>query len=146
MIPNHPWYSEGSLSAHLCQNYYKDSRTAVPRSLRSPNDLIIFTKGVTKYDLSIVLHLKKNWHTFVPIQCHSGGEAISPEMMRHVLVPKGWKEFIYHKGCFFNVKSILEKGLVAGGTKARDGRQTVFFLEPLGQDDEEEYHDRLDVA
>ena len=43
----------------------------------------------------------------------------------------------------------LGKGLVAGCSKARDGRQTVFFstLNPLGQDDEEEeYHDRLDVA
>ena len=40
------------------------------------------------------------------------------------------------------MKSTLEHGLVAGGTKAKDGRQTVFFspLNPLEQDGEEAKH------
>ena len=62
------------------------------------------------------------------IQGHSGGEAISPQMMGHVLCPKGWKELIHHKGCYFNMKSILEHGLVAGGNRSKGGRQTVFVL------------------
>ena len=62
------------------------------------------------------------------IQRHSGGEAISPEMMGHVLLPKGWTEVKNHKGCYFNMKSILENGLVAGGSRSKEGRQTAFVL------------------
>ena len=62
------------------------------------------------------------------IQGHSGGEAISPETMGHVLLPKGWKVFIHHKGCYFNMKSILQHGLVAGGKRSNEGRQTVYKM------------------
>ena len=68
--------------------------------------------------------------------------------MGHVLLPKGWKEFTYQKGCSYNMKSIMEHGLVAGGKQSREGRQTVLFsfLHPCGQDNEEEpIHDDMTV-
>ena len=71
---------------------------------------------------------------------HSDGTTIAPEFMGHVLLPRGWKELINHKGCSFNPKSILDHGLIAGGKQAKERRQTVFFtpLNPCGKDDEAE--------
>ena len=83
------------------------------------------------------------------IQGHSSGTTIAPELMGRVLLPHGWEEFINHKGCSFNKKSILEHGLVAGRKQSREGKQTVFFspLKPCGQDDEEEpIHDGYDCS
>ena len=49
------------------------------------------------------------------IQGHTGGDAIALELMGHVLIPLKWKEFLFHRGCSFYVKSILEAALIAGG-------------------------------
>ena len=49
------------------------------------------------------------------IQGHTGGEMIPPEMLGHVLIPHNWKEFVFHRGCSFNLTSILNAGLIAGG-------------------------------
>ena len=69
------------------------------------------------------------------IQGRSGGITIASDLMGYVLLPQGWKEFMYHKGCSCNIKSILEHGLVAGRKQSREGVQTVFFspLNPCGQ-------------
>ena len=61
------------------------------------------------------------------IQGHTGGEMIEPEMMGHVLIHHNWKEFVFHRGCSFNQKSILCARLIAGGREGRDTRYTVFF-------------------
>ena len=61
------------------------------------------------------------------IQGHTRGEVIEPEMMGHVLIHHNWKEFVFHRGCSFNQKSILCAGLIAGGREGRDTRYTVFF-------------------
>ena len=47
--------------------------------------------------------------------------------MGHVPIPLRWKEFMYHRGCSFNVNPILQAGLIAGGKDTEEGRQTVFF-------------------
>ena len=48
---------------------------------------------------------------------------IAPELG----MPFQWKEFPFHRGCSFHVKSIPDAGLIAGGKERKQGRQTVFF-------------------
>ena len=66
---------------------------------------------------------------------------IPPEMLGHVLILLNWKEFVFHGGCSFNLKSMFGAGLIAGG-RGRENRHTVFFtpLDPWGTE-EEEYSD-----
>ena len=61
------------------------------------------------------------------IQGHIGGDLIEPELMGHVAKRFKWKQFLFHRGCSFNPKSILEEGHIAGREEIREGRQTVFF-------------------
>ena len=82
--------------------------------------------GSTKVRFDYCETCQKSLAYIRSIQGHSGKETISPELMGHVLLPQRWKEFIFHEGCSFHVKSILEHGLIAGGKQSRDGRQTVF--------------------
>ena len=74
------------------------------------------------------------------IQGHIGGHIVVPELMSHVELPHDWKESVLHRGCSFNIKSILETGLIAGGTESKEGRQTIFFtpLNPFGEIQDEE--------
>ena len=71
---------------------------------------------------------------------HTGGEMIALELMGHVANPYIRKEFLFHRGCSYNVQSILKSGLVAGGRESKQGRQTIFFtpLNPSGQNPDEE--------
>ena len=39
---------------------------------------------------------------------------IASELMDHVAIPY-WKEFVFHRGCSFNINSILTTGHIAGG-------------------------------
>ena len=80
------------------------------------------------------------------VQGHTGGNLIAPELMGHVAIPYKWKEFLFHRGCSFNVTSILKSGLIAGGRESKEGRQTIFYtlLNPFGDNrDEEEPSDDL---
>ena len=47
------------------------------------------------------------------------------ELMGHVAIPFKWKEFVFHRGRSFDLKSILDAGLIAGAKKSKEGRQTV---------------------
>ena len=77
---------------------------------------------------------------FRVIQGHTGGITIAPELMGHVIIPYDWKEFVFHMGCSFSIKSILENRLIAGGKQSEDGRQTIFFthLNPFAENPDEE--------
>ena len=78
------------------------------------------------------------------IQGDTGGYSIEPELMGHVVIPFNWKQILFHRGCSFNLKSILEAGLIGGGKESREGRQTVFFtpLAPRREEIEEDFkHD-----
>ena len=80
------------------------------------------------------------------IQGHTGGNLIAPELMGHVAIPYKWKEFLFHRGCSFDVTLILRSGLIAARRQSNEGRQTIFFtpLNPFGDDpDEEEPSDDL---
>ena len=74
------------------------------------------------------------------VQGHTGGNIIAPELTCHVTIPYNWKEFVFHRGCSFNLRSILEKGLFAGGRGSKSGTQTIFFtpLKPFGENSDEE--------
>ena len=63
------------------------------------------------------------------IQGHSGGETIAPDLMGHVLLSQGWTDIQNHKGCVFNMKSIVANGPIPGGNEL--GRQTVFSLHSI---------------
>ena len=60
------------------------------------------------------------------------------DVTRLALLPYRWKEFLHHEGCSFNMKSIFEHGLIAGGTEKKGGRRIIFFaaLNPFGKDEE----------
>ena len=59
--------------------------------------------------------------------------------MGHVAIPFTWIQFLFHRGCWFNLKSILEAGLIAGMKESREGGQAVFStpLDPWGNAIEE---------
>ena len=59
-------------------------------------------------------------------------------MMGHECIPLTWNQFVFHRGCSFDLKSTLGAGIIAGGREGRENRQTVFFtpLTPLGTEEE----------
>ena len=62
-------------------------------------------------------------------------------MLGHVPIPHDLKEFVFHRGCSFNLTSIVNAGLIAGGREGLETRHTVFFipLDPWCIEEEEEY-------
>ena len=46
---------------------------------------------------------------------HSGGNRVDPTSQDNVEIPYGWVELIYQVGFEFDVKSIIQEGLIAGG-------------------------------
>ena len=44
-----------------------------------------------------------------------------------VFIPHSWKQFVFHQGCSFNLTSILNAGLIAGGRQGRETRHTLCF-------------------
>ena len=61
------------------------------------------------------------------IQGRTGGEVVAPELVVHVDIPFNWNEFLFHRGRSFNLKSISDAGIIAGGKESKEGRQTVFL-------------------
>ena len=62
---------------------------------------------------------------FHAIQGRIGGHTIVPELMNHVESPHNWKEFVFYKGCSFNISSILATGLIEGGKEHKEGRHKI---------------------
>ena len=83
-------------------------------------------KEATKQDSSIVKILATNCCTLEPFK-HTGGKNLEPEMLDHVLMLLNWKHFVFHRGCSFNLKSILKAGLIQEGEKVVKPDTTVFF-------------------
>ena len=54
---------------------------------------------------------------FRALQGHSGRNPIDPTLQDNVLSPNNFFEYIYHIGCAFNLHSITNSGLIAGGQK-----------------------------
>ena len=70
------------------------------------------------------------------LQGHSGRNPIDPTLQDTVLIPNNFFEYIYHIGCAFNLHSITNSGLIAGGKNSSKDRQTVFFtaVNPMRKD------------
>ena len=97
-------------------------------------------QGSNKLRFQCCMNSKNSLCIFVSFQGPTGGNLIAPELMGQVAIPYKWKEFLFHRGFSFNVTSILTSGLIAGGRKNKEGRQTIFFtpLNPFGYDPDEE--------
>ena len=52
---------------------------------------------------------------------------ISPELMDHVKFPCDCKEVVFHRWYFYDVKSILDKGLIAGGRDKKKWKTDNFL-------------------
>ena len=91
-------------------------------------------EGSNKMRFQYCINSKNSLLYIRAIQGHTGGNFIAPELMGHVDVPYKWKEFLFHRGCSFNVTSILTSGPITGGRESKEGRQTIFFtpLNPFG--------------
>ena len=61
------------------------------------------------------------------IQGHIGRNLIEPGMLGHVAVLFDWQQILFHRGCSFSLKLILEAVLIAGRKESREGRQILFF-------------------
>ena len=61
------------------------------------------------------------------LQGHSGHNLIDPTLQDNVVIGSGIFHYIYQIGCAFNLRSIINNGLIPGG-QGLSRRQTVFFL------------------
>ena len=60
-----------------------------------------------------------------------------------------WKKYIFHRGCSWDMQSVLESGLFPDGKENDKARQAVFFtpLNPFGENpDEEKTHDNYKIS
>ena len=71
-------------------------------------------------DSGIIIYLRA-------LQGHSGRHLIDPSLQDNVVIPSGFFQYIYHIGCAFNLRSVIDNGLIPGGQNSSK-RQTVFFL------------------
>ena len=56
------------------------------------------------------------------LQDHSGRNPIDPTLQDKVLIPNDFFEYIYHIGCALSLHSIINSGLILGGTKFKQGK------------------------
>ena len=68
------------------------------------------------------------------LQGQSGSNLVDPTFQDNVVIGSGIYHYFYHKGCAFNLHSIINNGLIPGGQDL-SRRQTVFFL-PIDPRDE----------
>ena len=54
---------------------------------------------------------------FRALQGHSGRNLIDLSLQDNVVIPSGFFQIIYHIGCGFNLRSIINSGLILGGQK-----------------------------
>ena len=64
---------------------------------------------------------------FRALQGHSGRNLIDPLLQDNVVIQSGFSQHIYHIGCYFNLHSVINNGLIPGGHNSSK-RQTEFFL------------------
>ena len=56
---------------------------------------------------------------FRALQGHSGRNLIDPSLQDNVVIQSGFFQHIYHIGCVFNLRSIINSGLIPGGQNSR---------------------------
>ena len=127
----HPaWASEGTLvgpgrtpTVHQCPHSGKavggSEHAHKHGTYTQQSGLNTFVKGVTGRGFEYCESSKNSLVYIRPIQGHSGGNMIAPELMGHVAIPHNGKELVFHRGCSFNINSILETDLLLEEEKAR---------------------------
>ena len=66
-----------------------------------------------------------------------------PCIGRHVLLPEGFTEDLYHVGNEKELRSIVNHGLIPGGVSLRTGRQAVFFTTVNPMDNQDGFGETL---
>ena len=89
---------------------------------------------IRKYFNIVLIHQDKKFfisELFKVIQ----DAIIDPSLQDNVLIPNGFFEYICHIGCGINLHSIVNSGLIPGGSNLSK-RQTVFFtsVDPMNKD------------
>ena len=79
------------------------------------------------------------------LQGHSGNNIIDPTLQDNVVIESGIFHYIYHIGCAFNLRSIINNGLIPGGQDL-SRRQTVFFLPIDPRDKDHKDLEHLDFS
>ena len=72
------------------------------------------------------------------IQGHTGGNLIAPELIGHVAIPYRWKEFLFDRGCSFQVTSILKSGLIRTRKQRKKTDHLLHTFQPFGDNPDEE--------
>ena len=62
------------------------------------------------------------------LQGHSGHNLIDPTLQENVMIETGISPYIYHVGCTFNLRSMINNGLVLGGQNLSRWQTAFFFL------------------
>ena len=90
---------------------------------------------IRKYFNIVLIHQDKKFFISELFQGHSGRNLSDPSLQDNVLIPNGFFEYIYHIGCGINLHSIVNSGLIPGGSNWSK-RQTVFFtsVDPMNKE------------
>ena len=109
------------------QNCWKHSETGEHKSFRTKSGINTFYEGSNKTRFECCESPQNSLVYSRAIQGHTGRIMIAPELIGHIAITYDWKDFIFHRSCSHNAKSILETGLVTAGRESKEGRQTIFF-------------------
>ena len=58
---------------------------------------------------------------------HSGNNLINPTLQDNVVIEIGIFHYIYHVGCAFNRHSIINNGLIPGGSRSEQKTNSVLL-------------------
>ena len=81
---------------------------------------------------------------FQALQGHSGRNLIDPSLQDNVVIQSGFFQHIYHKGCAFNLHSIINSGLIPGGQNLNK-RQKVWSVTVDPMDKSRKDPDEIDL-
>ena len=91
-------------------------------------------------DSSIVCESKISQSILVPSSNSKDIQEKVPLNLRcktdHILIPKGFTDYLHHVGNANELNSILRNGLIPGGMSLKRGRQAVFFTTVNPMEDE----------
>ena len=77
----------------------------------------LIQEGSSKKRLEYCLDCKISLRYLRAIQGHCGGVTKRPELMEYTLIPRNWKEYIFHRGISWNSQSIFGSGIIPGGNE-----------------------------
>ena len=104
--------TEGAVHlSSMCPKLWEPLRKAGRQKFSDSDWLRYMYEGSNK---TVFQHCKNSNNSLLyirAIQTHTGGNLIAPELMGHVAISYKWKDFLFHRGCSYDVQSILRSGL-----------------------------------